>query len=115
WSWPRRVTRSITVPKPASISLLRILSNCNQDREVKMRKLKMLLAIVSLLIAASAAGAKTPAQSRGKQPIYTITVNVVERSTKAVNYQHRNGSTTIDFKGTILMPSARGEAKVESK
>ena len=80
-----------------------------------MRKLKMLLAIASLLIAARPAGAQTPGQVRGKQPIYTITINVVERSTKAVNYQHRNGSTTIDFKGTPLMPEARGEAKVESK
>src|SRR5688572_30990822 len=80
-----------------------------------MRKLKMLLAIASLLIAARPAGAQTPGQVRGKQPIYTITINVVERSTKAVNYQHRNGSTKIDFKGTPLMPEARGEAKVESK
>ena len=80
-----------------------------------MRKLKVLLAIATLLIAARTAGAQTPVQVRGKQPIYTITVNVVERSTKAVNYQHRNGSTTIDFKGTPMMPAARGEAKVESK
>ena len=81
-----------------------------------MRKLKVLLAIASLLIAAARpAGAQTPAQVRGKQPIYTITINVVERSTKAVNYQHRSGSTTIDFKGTPLMSEARGEAKVESK
>ena len=54
-------------------------------------------------------------QQRGKQPIYTITINVVDRTTKAINYQHRNGSTTIDFQGTPLMPAARGEAKVESK
>src|SRR5688572_11120764 len=80
-----------------------------------MRKLEMLLAIASLLIAARTAGAQTPEQVRGKQPIYTITINVVERSTKAINYQHRNGSTTIDFQGTPLMPKARGEAKVESK
>jgi len=80
-----------------------------------MRKLKMLLAIASLLIAARPTGAQTSGQVRGKQPIYTITINVVERSTKAVNYQHRNGSTTIDSKGTPLMPEARGEAKVESK
>jgi outer membrane protein OmpA-like peptidoglycan-associated protein len=80
-----------------------------------MRKLKILGAIAALLIAASAAGAQTPAQTGGKQPIYKITINVVERNTKAINYQHRSGSTTIDFKGTPLMPAARGEAKVESK
>src|SRR4029434_8071050 len=61
----------------------------------------------------SASAAQVPQHS--KQPIYTITINVVARTTKAVNYQHRSGSTPIDFKGTLLMPTARGEAKVESK
>jgi hypothetical protein len=46
---------------------------------------------------------------------YTLRVDVVERTTKAINYLHRNGSTTIDFRGTQLQPGARGEAKVESK
>jgi len=87
-----------------------------------MRKLKMILAIVSFLIAVIPAGARPPTtpgrtqvQQRGRQPIYTITINVVDRTTKAINYQHRSGSTTIDFQGTVLMPAARGEAKVESK
>jgi outer membrane protein OmpA-like peptidoglycan-associated protein len=34
---------------------------------------------------------------------------------KAINYQHRNGATRIDFSGTSLLPNAHGEAKVESK
>ena len=42
-------------------------------------------------------------------------VNVVSRTTKAVNYRHRGGSTTVDFKGTDLMPLAKGKAKVDSK
>jgi len=50
-----------------------------------------------------------------KTPALTLTVNVVERTTKAINYRHRSGATTIDFKGTSLLPKARGEAKVESK
>jgi hypothetical protein len=40
---------------------------------------------------------------------------VVARTTKAINYHHRSGSTRIDFRGTALMPEARGEAQVESK
>lgn len=48
-----------------------------------------------------------------KTPLYHVTV--VERSAKAVNYQHRGGATKINFKGTDLMPIANGEAKVESK
>jgi outer membrane protein OmpA-like peptidoglycan-associated protein len=47
------------------------------------------------------------------QPIYRVTV--VSRTAQAVNYRHRSGATKIDFRGTPLMPSARGEAKVESK
>jgi outer membrane protein OmpA-like peptidoglycan-associated protein len=46
-------------------------------------------------------------------PIYQVTV--VERTVKAVNYQYRTGPTHIDFRGTVLMPSAKGEAAVESK
>ncbi len=46
-------------------------------------------------------------------PIYRITV--VARTTKAINYHHRSGSTRIGFRGTALMPDARGEAKVQSE
>ncbi len=49
----------------------------------------------------------------GAAPIYRVTVTT--RTAKAVNYQHRSGATKIDFRGTELLPNARGEAKVESK
>jgi outer membrane protein OmpA-like peptidoglycan-associated protein len=49
----------------------------------------------------------------GAMPIYRVTVT--ERTTKAINYQHRSGATKIDFHGTELLPNSRGEAKVESK
>jgi outer membrane protein OmpA-like peptidoglycan-associated protein len=42
-------------------------------------------------------------------------VNVVSRSVPAVNYEHRSGSSRLDFAGTDLMPSANGEAKVNSR
>ncbi|MFZ0620075.1 MAG: OmpA family protein [Candidatus Acidiferrales bacterium] len=42
-------------------------------------------------------------------------VNVVSRTTRAVSYRHRSGATKVDFRGTNLMPTAAGEAKVESK
>jgi len=50
---------------------------------------------------------------RDQVPVFRVTV--VARTTPAVNYRHRGGSTTIDFRGTPLLPQARGEAKVESK
>ena len=46
-------------------------------------------------------------------PIFRI--EVVSRSTPAVNYLHRGGPTKIDFKGTLLMPAGRGSATVESE
>ena len=49
----------------------------------------------------------------GSMPIYRVTV--IERTTKTVNYRNRGGATKIDFQGTLLLPRARGEAKVESK
>ena len=42
-------------------------------------------------------------------------VTVISRSVQAVNYEHRSGSSKVDFAGTDLMPSANGEAKVDSK
>ncbi len=46
-------------------------------------------------------------------PIYRLTV--VQRALQAVNFQSHSGPTRIDFKGTILLPKAEGEAKVEVK
>jgi outer membrane protein OmpA-like peptidoglycan-associated protein len=42
-------------------------------------------------------------------------VSVVSRNVQAVNYEHRSGASKLDFAGTDLMPSAKGEAKVNSK
>lgn len=54
-----------------------------------------------------------PAFTAESTPVFRVVV--VSRTTKAVNYNHRSGSTMIDFRGTELMPDARGEARVESK
>src|ERR1039457_5038895 len=49
----------------------------------------------------------------GSPPIYRVSVTA--RTAKAISYQHRSGATNLDFIGTDLLPTARGEAKVESK
>jgi len=46
-------------------------------------------------------------------PIFRVTV--ISRSVQAVNYEHRSGSSKVDFAGTDLMPSANGVAEVNSK
>ncbi len=50
-----------------------------------------------------------------KEPITVFRVNVLGRTTKAVNYRHRGGSTTVDFRGTDLMPEVGGHATVDGK
>src|SRR3984893_5955974 len=49
----------------------------------------------------------------GKTPVYRVMV--VERTTKAINYRHRSGPTEVDFRGTNLMPEARGQLIVNSR
>ena len=55
----------------------------------------------------------TPPDTNQPMPIFRVTV--VSRTTKAVNYHHRTGTTQIDFRGTELLPTARGQAHVDSQ
>src|SRR5215510_14441037 len=71
-----------------------------------------LLKVLAIFIT-GAAWCQSPPPDRQNVPIYRVTV--VERSVKAVNYQYRNGPTRIDFRGTVLLPQAKGDAVVESK
>lgn len=48
-----------------------------------------------------------------QMPVFRV--NVFARTTKAVNYRHRGGSTTVDIRGTDLMPEVGGHAKVDGK
>jgi outer membrane protein OmpA-like peptidoglycan-associated protein len=80
-------------------------------------KTKLLLTIgISLTVSAFA---QTNSQntlvveSMSQTPTFRVTV--VSRSVRAVNYEHRSGASRLDFAGTNLMPSANGEAKVNSR
>src|SRR5258708_12791444 len=48
-----------------------------------------------------------------QMPVFRV--NVYARTTRAVSYRHRGGSTTVDFRGTELMPEVGGRAKVDGK
>src|SRR6267154_3493180 len=52
-------------------------------------------------------------QNNSQMPVFRV--NVYARSSRAVNYRHRGGSTTVDFRGTELMPEVGGRAKVDGK
>jgi len=88
------------------------------------RMLALLIATCGLAGGSASSLARTlPNQDQNQgpptvQPMETtpvFRVNVVSRSTKAVDYRHRGGSTKVDLRGTDLMPNASGEARVESK
>lgn len=46
-------------------------------------------------------------------PLYRV--QVVERNLDAVNYFHRSGSTEIALRGTELLPTAHGQARIKSE
>src|ERR1700723_890286 len=54
-------------------------------------------------------------QNTGQNDMPVFRVTVSERTTKAVNYRNRGGSTMVDFRGTDLLPGVEGHAKVDSK
>ena len=52
-------------------------------------------------------------QQNSQTPVFRV--NVYARTARAVNYRNRGGSTSVDFKGTELMPSITGHAKIDGK
>src|SRR5437868_11822950 len=78
-----------------------------------MQKSATLFSVLLISLCAAAQQESTPVEPMDQIPVFRV--NVVSRTTKAVNYRHRGGSTTVDFKGTSLMPEATGKAKVDSK
>jgi outer membrane protein OmpA-like peptidoglycan-associated protein len=78
--------------------------------------MKKFLGVMCLtLVAACVFAQDTPPKTEPMDETPVFRVHVVGRSTKAVNYRHRGGSTTVDLKGTSLMPEATGRAKVNGK
>ncbi len=52
--------------------------------------------------------------TEGQNGVYIYHVKVVQRSLDAVNYLNRSGSTHVNFQGTNLEPSIKGDAKVDA-
>jgi len=74
----------------------------------------VLLAVLAVLGASTLTQAQTTDTNEHFQTL-NYNVTVVSRTTRAVKYEHRHGSTKIDFEGTTLMPGASGVAEVASK
>lgn len=79
-----------------------------------MKSSAVFLTVLAMLGASTFAHAQSATSDEHNQaPTYSL--NMISRTTPAVKYEHRSGSTKVDFEGTTLMPGASGEAKVESK
>jgi outer membrane protein OmpA-like peptidoglycan-associated protein len=73
------------------------------------------IAVAFTMALCAAAQAQTQVRADVANPMPAFRVSVVSRTTRAVSYRHRSGSTKVDLQGTDLMLAAAGEAKVESK
>src|SRR5580698_7279275 len=80
-------------------------------------KTRLLLAVaVAMSVPAVAQiNSQTTVEVEHMSPTPTFRVVVISRSVRAINYEHRSGSSKLDFAGTALMPGANGEAHVNSK
>jgi outer membrane protein OmpA-like peptidoglycan-associated protein len=78
-------------------------------------KLLLVAAVTLSLPAIAQTNSQTTMDVEHMSSTPTFRVTVISRSVQAVNYEHRSGSSKLDFAGTSLMPSANGEARVNSK
>ena len=78
-------------------------------------KLFLALGIILNLSAFAQTNAQTTMVVEPMAHTPTFRLTVTSRSVQAVNYKHRGGASKLGFAGTDLMPSANGQAKVESK
>src|SRR5580698_6106220 len=95
------------VPKP----------NSRQSYKEVFVKIKLLFAAAAVLSlpALAQTNSQTTVDVERVSPTPTFRVVVISRSVQAINYEHRSGSSKLDFAGTTLMPLANGEAKINSK
>lgn len=81
--------------------------------------MKIKILFVAAMAASTSALAQTSPPSMAQAgpasvPTFYQAVTI-SRTVEAVNYEHRQGSTKVDFAGTDLMPAANGWASVDSK
>ena len=78
-----------------------------------MKRFAGLMCVTLLVTFTVAQQENPPVEPMDQTPLFRVTV--VSRTTKAVNYRHRGGSTIVDIRGTSLMPEITGKAKVDGK
>jgi outer membrane protein OmpA-like peptidoglycan-associated protein len=79
-----------------------------------MKKLAYLFAFAGMAYGQEANPTQNVQTPDRDMPQAIFRVTVVSRTTPAINYHHRNGSTDVGMRGTDLMAEAAGYAKVQS-
>ncbi|HEY3823720.1 MAG TPA: OmpA family protein [Bryobacteraceae bacterium] len=77
---------------------------------MKFAGLTLIFAALTFAQAPSPVQTGVTPNPNGTEPIFRV--DVTSKTVRAVNYHNRQGTTHIDFRGTALMPEARGEASV---
>jgi outer membrane protein OmpA-like peptidoglycan-associated protein len=90
-------------------------TNLNQAEICQGEGMKIRLLLASGIALSLSALAQTATTLEPMAQTPTFRVVVTTRTTPAVNYRHHSGATKVNFAGTELMPSANGEAEVNSK
>jgi len=102
-----------------TLSPRRDRDNVTRQASAKEKQMKMkLLFVTGVALSMSALAQTNPQSTVAVEPMAqtpTFRVVVISRTTPAVNYRHHSGATKVNFAGTELMPSANGEAEVNSK
>jgi len=88
---------------------------CLKEGDTVNTKFLLAIGITLSLSAFAQTNSRTTIVVEPISPTPIFRVHVISRSVQAVNYRHRSGASKLDFVGTDLMPSANGEAKVNSK
>ena len=79
-----------------------------------MKRTFVILGIACLSLATAVGAQQQPASAQQPdQSIYHVTM--VGKTVTSISYQHRSGSTMVNFRGTPLLPLTKGDAKVDSK
>ena len=113
---PAQLVRNTAIHETHNRSKLPSISADRCQKVIPLKKTLLFVAAIALSLPAVAqtdSHATLKVEPMSSTPTFRVTV--VSRSVQAVNYQHRSGSSKLDFAGTDLMPSANGVAEVNSK
>lgn len=91
-----------------------MLNNQHNHNSINRPMLLPLLVLTAALPGAAIAQQQQPSAQQDPPPV-VFKVDVVSRTTKAINYHHRQGSTVVAFEGSKLAPRAKGEVRVDSR